>query len=779
MAALIDSDVFAGASQHAMREHLTSPFRAGALELPVAIDGNGAAKVDVTTREPLLLAWPLAGLEEEGLRLEAIVSPDGGADVGVVLEFAPYTEEGAALPLYRPPTDPSSHLAGKFSLKLTLSQRGMDGSLTPVGQAGIASLVALEIVEGVTGRVLYILGAEKSRMRRAGRELAAQLRLARARDNALDRHGADLGVARFTDTLSVRNGEIVTNPEREADASFRRRLRLYRPFLMPTRKNVLELLNGPGETTDPNAGALAGLGVRDRFDLTERPNPISVAVHLVAVGGNDATDRRHKLQQAIREIHLLWPLATPRSNQVHAARFLADPIRDQQQQLRKLARTACSFERDAEKNPALAPMLATALARAGAARKELGVDTPLTVTRVQDNDSGSRYELGLGADLVALDGAELDKLVEGAKAIDLEKVDDPELRALISGLDPKSAADDPDGAWLLEPCGLRTVFRVTKDQLYVSHLPTLGLRIDAADTVAEGGTLQLEAHDEAPGDAASNAALSTAVSAALNAWPPPAPAQLTPADAQTAWNAAAPRAAGDQALQVFAAAGLAGAQDPRPLAQRLGRLPVELVRTLKLAAAQSARIVSGPDPAAAATELSAQVQVLRDNGIASVLPIVSGTDVLLVLSVIGLPGAGVNLAGRTAVTFRWYQVPVIGDEGVLGPRGARTTFRPSGSGIVALVCVGYTRRGLVDPLEYRVELPPTAVIGLSAYEFVMNLLDRAHPMGVQINTYGLRHDHVDLAGQGDPTPLTPHVSRTYRRFQRRRSRGQEGVPLDG
>jgi hypothetical protein len=776
VAAFVDPDIFAGASQRAMSEHLTAPLRAGALELPLAIDKTGAAKVDVTTREPLLLAWPQDMLEEEGLQLQATVTPDGGTALSVTLEFAAYTEAGAALPVYRPAVDPNSRLSDKFAVQLSLKRRKADGSLVNVAAGQIAARISLMVVEGLTGRMLYLLGAEKPRMRRAGRELAAQLRLSRARDHALDRHGADLGVARFTDALGVKNGEIVTSPQRESDDDYRRRLGLYRPFLMATRSRVLELLNGPGQDTDPNAGVLSELGVTDRFIVDETPNPMQVAIHLVASSGAAWAGKRNTLLQAVREVHLIWPLANAAASQVHAKRFLADEIRKQQNDLRKALGEACDFGKDAQKDPALAPMLGEALARAGAVRKALGVNKPLGVTRVQKSDGGSRYELGLGADIVALDSAELDDLGKAAKQVKLADVADPELRAVIARLDPKKATDDPDGDWLFGACGLRTVFRVTEDTLYVSHLPTLGLVIDAADSVPAGAALQLEARDEAPGDAATDAALAAALSSGLAAWPGTAPTVLSQAAAQTAWADAAPRPATDTVFQVFAAAGLPSAPDPRPVAQRLQRLPVELVRTLKLAPAQSAAILGAVGAAAvtaAAGDLAKQAQALRDSGMASVLPLVSGNDVLLVVSVIGLPGAGLNLAGRRAVTFRWYQVPIQGSGGQLGARGSQNTFKPYDEGITAVVCVGYSRRAMVDPLEYSVDLPEKAMIGLSAYEFLMNLLDRAHPLGIQVNTYRVRHDHIALTGN-TPKPLTPHVSKTYRRFQRRRQRGADG-----
>ncbi len=103
---------------------------------------------------------------------------------------------------------------------------------------------------------------------------------------------------------------------------------------------------------------------------------------------------------------------------------------------------------------------------------------------------------------------------------------------------------------------------------------------------------------------------------------------------------------------------------------------------------------------------------------------------------------------------------------------------PSSPGLCAIVVLGYARRGLVDPYEYRVDLPPNSLLNLTQYEFLMNLLERTFPAGVEINTYSIRHDHVDLDGDGKANPLPPGASRSYRQFRLSRQRGEFSVPLD-
>jgi hypothetical protein len=58
----------------------------------------------------------------------------------------------------------------------------------------------------------------------------------------------------------------------------------------------------------------------------------------------------------------------------------------------------------------------------------------------------------------------------------------------------------------------------------------------------------------------------------------------------------------------------------------------------------------------------------------------------------------------------------------------------------------------------------------------MNLLELATPAGVRVNTFALRSAHVDLDGDGVADKLDPTLSRTYRRFRRRRHAGATALP---
>src|SRR5207253_2740919 len=92
----------AGASHRHMIEHLTGPFSAGALddELPISGSGRIAAR---DFREALVVLAPRSALVETSLRVTASLDPDAGnTPITPALEFAPYSDAVAFLPLYRP-----------------------------------------------------------------------------------------------------------------------------------------------------------------------------------------------------------------------------------------------------------------------------------------------------------------------------------------------------------------------------------------------------------------------------------------------------------------------------------------------------------------------------------------------------------------------------------------------------------------------------------------------------------------------------------------------------
>jgi hypothetical protein len=750
-----------------MIEHLSGPFSAGAVDSRVTPGPGGRLTVDWLTREPVLLVAPKASLGGNlAWRLEPVLDPDGTAAALTPLEFVPWTEADAFLPLYRPPANPETHVAAPFTIALRLNLVAADGAVTPVPVAEIADRIELRLIEGVMGRMIYLLGAEKHRLRRLGRLLAAMRLLEFARGDGLDRTGAELGVARFSEQISVVANQIVTATRTEPDPEYRRRLRLYRPWLLPTRGRVLELLNGPGDDVDPNRSALGEMGLRERFRLREEDNEFAVAIHLVAT----AAPLRDNFLQYIRRTHLVHPEDTPAANTVHLEHYLPSRQKGQVNQLRTRLRERFSWVGGA----AVASMLATALDRVARCRTALGEAAPWKVLRAQDSGGGSRYELGLGVDIAAPAAAELDRMADRLRQAE-RPPGEPDISALLGTMTPRSAAQDPEGRWLLEPCGLRTVHRLGGNRVYLSHLPTSGMAITGPSVAAVDNQADLEVRYHAPGDPGKNLVLDAGLRGAEAAWLAeggPAWARIPDAQAHARWQAAGPRPANDPGLGIIKAAGLPALENPAPVVERLRRLPEELVETIRLANPHALRITAGQP--AAADELRRLAGHLRAQGLSSVLPLIIGpAEVLLMVGVIGLPEAGINLSERRAAGFRWYVVPIQGPEGRIKVLGSRTTLVPGDTGLSAVVAIGYARRGGTDPYEFRVELPESARLNLVQYEFLMNVLDHAHPMGIEVNTFSIRKQHVDLDGDGRPEPLPTAIARTFRPFRRRRQRGEQ------
>jgi hypothetical protein len=769
MTVTVDPDRYGSGSHLNLVTHVTGPLAAGVIDESVAIDANGRAAITRIMHDPVLLLAPRASLSADVIRVRATLDPDGAATALPALEFAPYTEARSFLVLFRPPAG----LVAALPVSLAASAISNTGVETAYLPAQLPALLELRVLEGALGRLLYLLGAEKQRIRREARILAVSRTLADAREHALDRHGADLGVPRFVDELYFDAAAgITTRTQREADDDYRRRLRLHRSFLTPTRRTVDHLLNGEGAVG--NSGALGELGLGARFTIREADNPFAIAV--LAVSGGPPSYMTNFLEH-IRRVRLVWPQDTPAANAVVAARVLSADARAQHNALRARLRAGFTFPNDA----ALSPGLALSLGRLASCRRELGALTQWAILRAQDSGGGSRYQLGLGAELQAPSAAELDALVQRATSPVRPLANDPATESLLRSLSPQPAAADPVGRWLLEPCGLATVHRLSAGTLYVSALATSGVTIDGPTASPNvPGVLALSAKYNAPGDPAQDAVIVSAQAAAATQW-----AQagrdpwvvLSDAEAKNRWHNAGLVNPGAPALTVFAGAGLPAVTQPAPVVEQLDRVPTELYQAIRLAGPLTQRILGGQP--AAVTELRALVELLRAGGITSALPLITGpNEVILVFSVIGLPGGGLNVSDVRSSGFRWYVVPLKDASGSITPVGSQATLAVEKPGVLAVVVIGYARvADAVDPFQYRVELPAGAMLDLRQYEFLMNILERSFPLGVLVNTFGIRRGHIDLDGDGVTDPLAPKAARTYRTFRRDRHRGEISVTL--
>ena len=327
-----------------MFAHLSGPFAAGAVETALVIDTAGEARVDWRARLPLLLVSPRAAVGGEGLECTVRITQSSGEIVEpVVVRFAPYTEPGASVLVYRPGAlSMERDLATPFQVRLDTGPGG--------DAARLRDRFDLRVVEGNLARLLYVIGSEKMRLRRQASELYAMRRIVEARDDALDRLGAELGVPRLDTRLtwdaSLRTPTIVR--QREADAPFRARLGIYRPFLRASRRAVENALNGPG--IGDNAGLPSRVGIRHRLTIAEPDSELLAGVRLVSAP-DDAP--RTAFLAHVRQAVLLEP-----GVDVPAARLLPSAVRAEENALR--ARLALHFRFSGQR-----PHRAAAGARAG------------------------------------------------------------------------------------------------------------------------------------------------------------------------------------------------------------------------------------------------------------------------------------------------------------------------------------------------------------------------------------------------------------------------------
>jgi hypothetical protein len=250
----------------------------------------------------------------------------------------------------------------------------------------------------------------------------------------------------------------------------------------------------------------------------------------------------------------------------------------------------------------------------------------------------------------------------------------------------------------------------------------------------------------------------------------------SPSSAQLWTGAAVPSA---PALAAFATARLNTPDNgPDLLRARtaLNDIPPELLTTLVLDSGMSAGLLAN-NPASA-QQLKAIADSLRRRELTSALPLVLGSQVLLIVGAVALPGAGTPFDSRR-VGFRWYVLPIGGIAGTLEATvGARNRYTlPAASGLSAVVAVSLARgdredpRGCVRPYEVRVGLQDGALVDLPAFERLMNMLEQAAPLGVVVDTRTVREQHVDPSGDGAPLPLVGRLAHTFRLFHQRRHLG--------
>lgn len=727
----------AGSLGAAARE-VIGPYAGALTPQPLPWDDVPAsAEITVAevTRYPLVLLTLLTDLEgDQVVAVPRLLEP--GTDQPPIT-YAPWSQAGSSLTAFVPEVD-AGGAAAAFRIGVTATRTAPNGTVTTVAAADVRQTVRVDLVQGLAGRVLAVLLAEKARLRRAGREIAAMRKLALARDNALDRLGADLRCPRFADDLvwdPVRRSPT-TQPlsppgRREDDASYRSRLRLLRGLRLPTPGWADNLLNGSG--SEP--GRLADVGFTGRVEVDESPNAVLLALRLVAPG---SAAGRATLLDAIRQVHLIWPAGSAAGDAAHAQRMLPQRVAD------RIAGTRAALTRwGLPAQQPVARALAGALEALDARCRQLNARPWPSVLAGQSDAGGSRLELGHGALLAAPAAAALDAAVQAAGTLG-----DP-------GLIPQPRSADPVGRWLLSACGLRTVEPTADGSIFVSVLPMGPLVIDVAPGPDAPVPQTATAHLVSPTDAAHDAPL-VAVLAAMAA------RQLTPvADVNALLAGIQPATAAPAAARALGDQGVPAVADVAGFRRQLAAVSNRLYAAFDLGVAGTAALATDP------SRLAGTLAAAATAGASSVVAVVTAAGTIaLMFGVTGLPLAGSNLAARQTVLYRWQVRGLAGNGVSTDPRrGPTTQIYAPGTGVSVLSCVAHVRGLGNDPYEWSPAPAQGTLLSLRQYEHLMNLVALATPVGVRANTWRLRQQHVDVDGSGKPFPLTAAAARTFRQYR--------------
>ncbi|HEX5543344.1 MAG TPA: hypothetical protein VFX60_17620 [Micromonospora sp.] len=805
---------------------LTAPYAAAAGTHVVPLVDS---VVDVpATRAPAVLVRLRTPLDRR-----AVVVRCGGVPATPPAVFTAWSAAGSLLPLFVPDLHGANGSDAVGPLHLTVTVRVVDGPaaydpstalVAAVAGADLAAtdatdLVEALVVEGRLARTIYLLTAEKQRIVAVSREIAASRHVSLARSGALDRSGADHGVPRLAG---------------EDDDAYRARLRMMTSWWLATPAGFERALNGvPDGSADggPNTGLPSTVGVDARFRVVDQVDRLAVSVRMVEVvppGVAGGTWRQRFLDLArgglLLDLEALPPTRLP---DIARARLL---------EVRRVLRANLDRAQPVTERRYLAAGVAASLARAVRALEALTGSGALTLRSAMTRDVDPRLDLGLGVTIDPLEPARVDAAVAAARAaqqdaaagIEPGLAGPPDVVGAVLGAQVRDRPDDPAARWLFAAAGLDAT-PLGDGSLHLTSLPSQGLYIEGPGVLEVGATASYIARihggglgrnvlvDEAWARAAPNLAHGGSVPAALD------PAALDALLEQVAAGVADI----PEALRPLVGDGLI----PAVADQFAARVREAYDGDLLLGVVVDPRLagLSPDDPAAVASRqaLVADLAALTAAGFHAVrvLPHPDGTHVLVLASVSGLPG-GSNRPGEPApAAYRWYATPfpppdparprplpaeqpvdalgggTVGplrlDQETLdwsfrmgGPRlrrpqrwtpapleirrglGGRAVFVGNRPGIALVVCVAHIRRGAADPYEVRVELPEGAVLDLDQYGYVMNLLEELCPLGVEINTFQLRRNHVSPDG-GPPQFLSGRVSRGYTRYRRRRAIGTE------
>src|SRR5690349_3309408 len=157
---IVDAGGVGAGSVAVAAAELIGPLAGAATPVALPWAGQSTVEVEVGLRYPLALVTLLADLELQAVVVTVTASQAGGApQVQAPVRFEPWTPAGSALPGFVPAAGPDG-LAGGFTLSCAAERLAPDGTAAPLDPA---TVVRIDLVHGVLGRVLAVLLTEKAR----------------------------------------------------------------------------------------------------------------------------------------------------------------------------------------------------------------------------------------------------------------------------------------------------------------------------------------------------------------------------------------------------------------------------------------------------------------------------------------------------------------------------------------------------------------------------------------------------------------------------------------
>lgn len=718
-------------SRRAQADILAGPLASGFVIERLAL-ANGIATLDQAADDVSVLARLTQDLGPHRLVVAAKIG-SGAAAAQVTLEFETYSCAGTALLVRR--RGPIG--AAKLNFAFTVTRDGQ-----AVAVADLAQWLEIDGLRGNVGHIALLLSFEHQRLRRHLAAAAAARTLDGCNGGLLDQLGAELGVPRLESRLQFAGGILSgVSQSRETDASFRSRLASYRARIFPTPPALRSRLRG----------------VHPQLGLEERTVGFEGTYRLIAFGQTlaEANAARVAALDSMRKNILIDPgsVAVLPAN-ADAAQISKNALRDA---IREGYAVAPGQSRP------LAPALARALDRLRKFLSAVGYAGAISLEQGQADDAGSRYELGLGARLAvsATFAADLSAKVAAANPASTG----PFAAALTRHQAmPEEARNQIEA--LLAISGLSTAIMLDATHVYVSHLLTGTMEIDGPGAVAlapDGtGQATFTARETAPLDGVGlGQALAAAQAiAAVSAGPIGGPDLI---------NAFANLPAHLSSYAARIVAPRFSLVDQSLLGAQLQTAAPDRLAGLRLKPALAAKVVAGDEAAwDALVELSFS---LADQGIPALAVVVTTAGaVLLAASSAPLPGLGANLTLQRNVARAWAKADLTGGtRGTFGAdRGETFTLHAQTPGLWCVALSSYRRMGQPDPAEVRPTLPEGVEIDYETYERMMNLLQLARPLGVEINTWRIRQRHVRLDPAAPLAALNLSAARSYRRFRQAR-----------